>query len=113
MRPRLLLLLAAGLLIAADAPSEEAKKDQDKMKGTWKVASGERAGMALADGDALKTLVLTINGDKYTAKVGDENEAGSSSSIRPRSRSKLISRSRREQTKARSNLACTRSKGTC
>src|SRR5205085_3256803 len=54
----------------------EAKKDLDKMKGTWKVASGERNGAALANEDPLKTLILTVAGDKYTAKVGDENEAG-------------------------------------
>ena len=45
MRRRGLLLIAAGLLIAADAPKDDAtKKEPAKLLGTWRVQSAERDG---------------------------------------------------------------------
>ncbi len=75
MRARLLLLVAAGLLVAADTPNDDAKKELDKFKGTWKATAGAQDGKPFPDED-LKTLVLTFAGDKYTAKYKDQTEAG-------------------------------------
>lgn len=70
-----LLFLASGLLIAADAPSDEAKKDLKKLTGTWMLASGVDDGEKLFE-EALKTGRLTIDGEQHTVKVGDTTFKG-------------------------------------
>jgi uncharacterized protein (TIGR03067 family) len=55
--------LVAGLLIGADAP-----KDQDALQGTWKLASGEADGKALAEKE-LKGGQLVLKGNRYTVKL--------------------------------------------
>jgi uncharacterized protein (TIGR03067 family) len=45
MRARYLTLLTVGLLLGADAPkADDAKKEMEKMKGTWVIASAEENG---------------------------------------------------------------------
>jgi hypothetical protein len=45
MRPLLAMALAAGLLVAADGPSEDAAKaEAEKLLGTWVVVSQETDG---------------------------------------------------------------------
>ena len=56
------LILAAGLMVAADAPD----KDLDKLQGDWSLVS-----LKLVDGPAISDGKLTIKGDNYEAKVGD------------------------------------------
>jgi len=65
-----LLYLAAGLLVAADAP-----KDLKKVEGTWVLVSGEDDGKKLS-GESLKNARLTFEGDKHTVKVGDTTFTG-------------------------------------
>jgi uncharacterized protein (TIGR03067 family) len=45
-----LLMSAAGLLVAADAPKEEAaRKEFKRLEGTWVMVSGQRDGEKIAD----------------------------------------------------------------
>jgi uncharacterized protein (TIGR03067 family) len=64
-----LTLLAAGLLVAADAKKDDAKKDQEAIQGTWKVVAGERGGKAM---DSAKEFSMTFDKDTFTVKRGDE-----------------------------------------
>src|SRR4051812_35592377 len=71
-----LAVVTFGLSAALGAPEiDDAKKDLDKMKGTWKAVSGETDGNPLPD-EFLKSIQFTITGDKYTLKQGDEEEEG-------------------------------------
>jgi uncharacterized protein (TIGR03067 family) len=51
----LLLIATAGLLVAADAKDDAAKKDLDKFQGTWMLVSGEKDGQKLAADDVKKS----------------------------------------------------------
>jgi uncharacterized protein (TIGR03067 family) len=62
-------LMAAGLLLAADAKKDDAKKDQQALQGTWKVVSGERAGKVQ---DQAKEHTMTFDKDTFTIKRGDD-----------------------------------------
>jgi uncharacterized protein (TIGR03067 family) len=75
MRLQLLAVLAVGLLIAADAPKDDAAKELKSLEGSWKLVSGESNGETIPD-EALKASNLTVKGDKYTAKLGDQNHEG-------------------------------------
>ncbi len=65
MRARLLLVVAAGLLVAADTKDDAAKKELQKFKGTWVLVSGEMDGKPLTD-DQVKKSKITWDGDKAT-----------------------------------------------
>jgi uncharacterized protein (TIGR03067 family) len=65
MRTHALLIVAAGLLIAADA-----KDDLKKMDGTWTMVSGEENGEKLPEKN-VKTAKLVIKGDMHTVQIGD------------------------------------------
>jgi uncharacterized protein (TIGR03067 family) len=71
---RVAVILAAGLLLGAD--KKDAKKDTDLVQGTWQltelVRNGEKANQA-----EVEKATLTIKGDKFTFKVGDETHEGS------------------------------------
>jgi uncharacterized protein (TIGR03067 family) len=56
------IVAVAGLLVAA----QDAKKDTDKLQGTWVVQSLERGGQADPNS---KGDTLTIQGDKFTVKM--------------------------------------------
>jgi uncharacterized protein (TIGR03067 family) len=55
--------LAAGLLVAADAKDDAAKKDMDALQGKWQLVSLERDGKSV---DVPKDAVRVVKGDKYT-----------------------------------------------
>jgi uncharacterized protein (TIGR03067 family) len=57
-----LVTLTVGTLIAADA--EDAKKDLDKLQGTWALVSGERDGKKFTEEEVKKTK-LFIKGDTF------------------------------------------------
>jgi uncharacterized protein (TIGR03067 family) len=64
MKVQLSMILIAGLLLAADTPKEDAaKKDQDKLQGTWVVVAAERDGQPL---DRIKGGKLIISGTNFT-----------------------------------------------
>jgi len=63
---KLLLVVAVGLLIAADKPKDDtAKKDLEALQGDWTLVSGERNGEKFPE-ELLKSLKRTIKGDKAT-----------------------------------------------
>ncbi|MFL5243989.1 MAG: TIGR03067 domain-containing protein [Gemmataceae bacterium] len=64
MKPKMLLVLIAGLLVGADA-KEDAKKEMDKLQGEWVMVSSERNGEAMP-AEELKTLKRAIKGDEFT-----------------------------------------------
>jgi uncharacterized protein (TIGR03067 family) len=70
MKTRCLVVLVAGLLIAADAKDDK-KKDLDKLKGTWTAKTVEYNGENQLGG-VLKELTVTIDGDTLTVKGEDE-----------------------------------------
>jgi uncharacterized protein (TIGR03067 family) len=74
MRRHALLVLAAGLLIAA-AP--EGEKELAKLDGTWVASSVEIGGNKIPD-EELKKFPgrLTIKGGKWTLKAGDRDQTG-------------------------------------
>lgn len=68
MRRKLLVIVAAGFLIAADA------KEQQLLEGKWKVTAVEAGGMKVPE-DKLKTAFVVIKGDKLTmSDVGKEGK---------------------------------------
>ena len=71
-----LMVVTIGVSAALAAPEiDDAKKDLEKMKGTWKAVAGEAGGNPLPD-EFLKSIQFTITGDKYSLKQGDEEEEG-------------------------------------
>jgi uncharacterized protein (TIGR03067 family) len=57
--------LAVVLLIAADVPKDEtAKKDLEKLQGTWVLMVAQRDGKKLSDEEAKKTKIR-FDGDKF------------------------------------------------
>jgi uncharacterized protein (TIGR03067 family) len=79
MKPRKVTLLAAGvlvavtrLLLAGDAPKEDAaKKDQDRLQGTWVVVAAERDGRPL---DRIKGGKLMIDGNGFVIQTASGAE---------------------------------------
>ena len=65
MRRTVLVVLAAGLLLGADNPKGEAKKDQDKLQGEWTLESGTREGTEIPE-DIAKSLKRTIKDDGFS-----------------------------------------------
>ena len=70
MKRTVVVVLLAGLLIATDKPKDEAKKDLDRLQGTWVMAELEVEGKVVPE-EKLKGTTLTIKGDKYIVKVKD------------------------------------------
>src|SRR5262245_57159820 len=71
MKLRWFCVVAAALLVAA----EDAKKDLDKIQGTWHVVSVENDGAKRPD-EVAKDMKMVIKGDKYTFTAGDMTESG-------------------------------------
>ncbi|HZY87583.1 MAG TPA: TIGR03067 domain-containing protein [Gemmataceae bacterium] len=74
MKWRVLMLVAAGVLLAADAKEDAAKKDRAKLQGTWKVESATKGGKQ-APAERIKEMRLVIQDDKITVKEGTRGEA--------------------------------------
>jgi uncharacterized protein (TIGR03067 family) len=91
MKARGWMVLAAGLLLAAGAPSKDdlAKKDLDAMKGTWKAVSGEEDGKAVQEDDA-KKFKLVVDGDKYTFTVEGVSEEQGTIKLDPSQKPRAI-----------------------
>jgi uncharacterized protein (TIGR03067 family) len=83
-----LLILSTGLL-AADAPNDDAaKKEREKLAGTWKVISAERDGQP---DSTSKDAVVTITADgKLRVKFKDGVESGGTYKIDPSKTPKAI-----------------------
>ena len=82
MRLHVVVVLGLGCLVAAltigraGAQDDAAKKEMKKLEGTWATVSIEAAGQKVTDEDKIKTRKLTMKGEKYTLKVGDETVQG-------------------------------------
>jgi uncharacterized protein (TIGR03067 family) len=64
MRLRVLLIVAAGLSIAAGGKDDDIKKAKEKLQGTWVVTGAEQAGEKT---DQMNGQQLTVKGDDFTA----------------------------------------------
>jgi uncharacterized protein (TIGR03067 family) len=75
MRWKLVVVVTAGLLIAAD--KADSNKAQDKLKGSWKLVSAELGGEKVdLTKDKDLPSKLTFDGDKFTAVYkGEKHEA--------------------------------------
>jgi len=65
----LAVALLAGGLAGGDDKADAAKKDQDKLQGTWTFVSMESNGQAVPQGDPAPTI--TFAGNKFTVKAGE------------------------------------------
>lgn len=75
MRGHLLLAVAAGLLLAADAKDDAVKKDLKLFEGTWKVASVEADGTKLPE-DTYKEWKLVCKGDEFAFTDSNGTQKG-------------------------------------
>jgi len=71
MFARVVLPLAVVLLIAADEPAKDAKKELDKLQGEWTMVSMETRGTKAPD-EVVKNFTLTIKGDQWTVTGGNK-----------------------------------------
>ena len=88
MKLRVLLLVAAGLLVAAEDPKADAKKDKENIQGAWKAVSGEAGGQKLSD-ERIESIKIVIAADKITVNVAD-NTRVSTYKIDPAQKPKTI-----------------------
>jgi len=82
-------ILIAGFLLAADDAKDAAKADQDNLQGTWKMDSIEIGGQEVPE-DVLKEFQLSIQGDKYTVKRGDDTIVVATFKLHPTKKPKAI-----------------------
>jgi uncharacterized protein (TIGR03067 family) len=67
MKTRWLMVVVAGMLLAADEPDDAVKKEQKKLEGTWMPLSQESKGER-EEKDKLKKHALVFERDKLTIK---------------------------------------------
>jgi uncharacterized protein (TIGR03067 family) len=67
MTLRVVLIVAASVLLAGDEPKDAAKKEMEKLQGKWVLVAMEREGEKVPE-DAFKeeNITLTIRGDKLS-----------------------------------------------
>jgi uncharacterized protein (TIGR03067 family) len=71
-----LIVGISGLLLAADTPKEDSKKELDRIQGSWVATSGESAGAPLPD-EQVKEMKFVIKENKYSyAIAGAYQEKG-------------------------------------
>lgn len=75
MTSRIVIAFAVIVTLSANALGDKGEEDIKKMKGTWIPTSAELAGQKFPD-ETLKTMKLTLEGDKYTVLVGDKKDEG-------------------------------------
>ena len=72
MNARLLIALAAGIALAADAPKEEAvRKELERFQGAWQLVSAETDGKQAPE-EQVKMIKVVIKGSKHTVFFGEE-----------------------------------------
>ncbi len=75
MRLTFIVLMAVVLWLPTHVWSGGGAEDRKLIEGTWLPVEGELAGRKLPD-EILKSLKLTISGDKYSAEIGKQIEKG-------------------------------------
>jgi uncharacterized protein (TIGR03067 family) len=74
MRNRLLLIVACGLLVAADDKDDAVKKEKAKLKRTWTVESlTEPGGQAVPEKER-KDMTIVITDDTLTVNLPDDDK---------------------------------------
>jgi uncharacterized protein (TIGR03067 family) len=73
----LLAAVSASLTPAQEAKNDLAKRELKTLQGTWVLVGRERGGEKVPE-DKVKALKgrLTVNGDRFTFKIGDLNFTG-------------------------------------
>ena len=73
MKTSLLMAIAAGLLVAADAPKDDpAKADLDKLQGPWNLVAAVRDGKEVPEGQVRRTtIVFTVDRFVFPMESGD------------------------------------------
>jgi len=72
MKTKVLVVVAIGVLVAATSRAEDkVKTELDKYTGSWVAVSVERDGKTASD-EVVKTVMLTVKGDKYTFHIRDQ-----------------------------------------
>jgi uncharacterized protein (TIGR03067 family) len=89
MRTRLIVIAAVALCLGADAPKDEAKKDQEKLQGDWVLASGERDGEKFPE-DLVKSLKRSVTGDKVSVSRDDQAVTKGTFTLDPSKKPKAI-----------------------
>lgn len=74
MRATVLAVLAACLPLAADGTKDDAKKELERLQGTWTMAALEIDGQPVP-ADKLRGTTLEIKGHKYIVTVKGEKHA--------------------------------------
>src|SRR6516164_3912419 len=97
----LVTLLAVGVLLAADAPKGDAKKDQEALQGTWRPVSSEQGGKDQTD--EAKDHTLTFEKDTFTVKKGDEVRIKGTFKVDPSKKPKTIDMTITEGRKEQDN----------
>jgi uncharacterized protein (TIGR03067 family) len=69
MKTTLLTVLTCSLLLGAEAPKDDAKKEKEKLQGTWKALKVEERGESKDDDQDHR---LIFSGDEFTIKEGDQ-----------------------------------------
>jgi uncharacterized protein (TIGR03067 family) len=69
MKARAVIVIGVvALLVAADAPRDDGKKEADRLQGTWKAVAVEENGKAVT-GDVSRDCRLVVTGDKAVMKT--------------------------------------------
>ena len=67
-----LLMMAAGLGLAADTPKDAAvKKELEQLQGTWQLVSAETDGKKAPE-EQVKKIRVVIKGSKHSVYFGDD-----------------------------------------
>ncbi len=85
----LLLILTTGLLFAADDPKDDAaKKEREKLAGTWKVTSAERDGQP--DKVSQNAMTTYTADGKFSVKLADDTTGDGTYQLDPSKKPKAI-----------------------
>jgi len=86
-----LLLAAAGLVIAGDAPKDAVKNELQKLKGTWQITSFVVNGQKPVTDEQLETVVTTIAADgKFKVEANGSTVVEATIKIDPTKKPKAI-----------------------
>ncbi len=88
MKRYVVMVLVAGLLLAADTKKDDAKKDQEALLGIWRPVSSEQGGKE--QNDEAKEHALIFDKDTFTVKKGDEVRIKGTFKIDPSKKPKTI-----------------------
>lgn len=91
MKWSLMLVLAAGMLVAADdAKKDDVKKEMERFQGNWTTVSIQRDGKDVLPDEEKPKLKLTITDNKRVLKVDDEVRSNGTYKLDPAKSPKWI-----------------------